>query len=65
MLSRAQNTFHHNPRLRGPVSSCKQNIRQCHLFIGATVALYNHITYDPKQYDYIKHKTEKNIHNLI
>ena len=21
MLSRAQNTFHHNPRLRGPVSS--------------------------------------------
>ena len=23
MLSRAQNTFHHNPRLRGPVSSIK------------------------------------------
>ena len=22
MLSPAQNTFHHNPRLRGPVSSC-------------------------------------------
>ena len=21
MLNRAQNTFHHNPRLRGPVSS--------------------------------------------
>ena len=23
MLSRAQNTFHHNPRLRGPVSSIR------------------------------------------
>ena len=26
MLSRAQNTFHHNPRLRGPVSSVLRNI---------------------------------------
>ena len=28
MLSRAQNTFHHNPRLRGPVSSNVINLRQ-------------------------------------
>ena len=27
MLSRAQNTFHHNPRLRGPVSS--SDINEC------------------------------------
>ena len=26
MLSRAQNTFHHNPRLRGPVSSIIVNV---------------------------------------
>ena len=26
MLSRAQNTFHHNPRLRGPVSSVLVNM---------------------------------------
>ena len=26
MLSRAQNTFHHNPRLRGPVSSIDINL---------------------------------------
>ena len=26
MLSRAQNTFHHNPRLRGPVSSSIRKI---------------------------------------
>ena len=25
MLSRAQNTYHHNPRLRGPVSSDHRN----------------------------------------
>ena len=26
MLSRAQNTFHHNPRLRGPVSSSIKSV---------------------------------------
>ena len=26
MLSRAQNTFHHNPRLRGPVSSVLKKV---------------------------------------
>ena len=28
MLSRAQNTFHHNPRLRGPVSSNFLNLKE-------------------------------------
>ena len=28
MLSRAQNTFHHNPRLRGPVSSVILKVRE-------------------------------------
>ena len=28
MLSRAQNTFHHNPRLRGPVSSTLLNVQK-------------------------------------
>ena len=32
MLSRAQNTFHHNPRLRGPVSSIYLNFDQKVLF---------------------------------
>ena len=30
MLSRAQNTFHHNPRLRGPVSSLMRFINGDH-----------------------------------
>ena len=30
MLSRAQNTFHHNPRLRGPVSSDIDVWRELH-----------------------------------
>ena len=29
MLSRAQNTFHHNPCLRGPVSSIKRKESMC------------------------------------
>ena len=28
MLSRAQNTFHHNPRLRGPVFSVKKVLKK-------------------------------------
>ena len=31
MLSRAQNTFHHNPRLRGPVSSAIVNEQSDHM----------------------------------
>ena len=41
MLSRAQNTFHHNPRLRGPVSSQqkghKNNVEVLH-YTAATIS---------------------------
>ena len=40
MLGRAQNTFHHNPRLRGPVSSIIDLQGQALVLL----KVYNHMT---------------------
>ena len=41
MLSRAQNTFHHNPRLRGPVSSSiKVSVNECKKAVKKKYILY-------------------------
>ena len=55
MLSRAQNTFHHNPRLRGPVSSVSYMLLLClHaifqqkiLTIALVIAKFKYLTFDP------------------
>ena len=41
MLSRAQNTFHHNPRLRGPVSSIIERLPwRIHCIVSVSKTLY-------------------------
>ena len=44
MLSRAQNTFHHNPRLRGPVSSYDIKLIKHHKRVGYSMDIMRQST---------------------